>query len=564
MYTSQRSVAPKKLERKNLETMAVIVLVITFMLISCWNLGATQIPTTSFKVKSGESFYLDFKEPFRVKFLYLLYKGELNFKLLVGRPADWRKVNSIKISDYYRWINLWIGEKTRFIKFSFSTSNGEIVEIVAIDENDRPIKIHSIIDEKSELKELWKMIDEQDKVSLPPSYLTETYFDEVYYVRAAEDYLRGEDPYEWTHPPLGKLIITAGISILGYSPFSWRIIGVLFGALLIPLIYFLGKSIFGTFLGGFIPAFLVSFDFMHYTMARIATVDTYLVFFLTASHYFFFKHIKNVRKSRSKFFTSSLLLSIIFFALGFSTKWTALFGFFGQLVLFALINLRDNDRTAEEMLGKVKMFSRYLPYMLVWSLLVIPLYFLTFVPYMAIGHNLEDVLQRQWMMFNYHSMLKTVHPFSSEWWSWPFILKPVWFYCSGVRGETRSTITCMGNPAIWYFGFISILFVTFTALKKKRLNPLFISVIFFSQWLPYALLSRPLFLYHFYPNLPFLCLAATFVLRRLSAKNLGKALISSYMVLVVLLFGLYFPVISGYPVSEEWINLLRVLNSWVF
>ena len=43
--------------------------------------------------------------------------------------------------------------------------------------------------------------------------------------------------------------------------------------------FLLGKKLFGTWIGGFSSAFLLSFDFMHFTMARIGTVDTYVVFF---------------------------------------------------------------------------------------------------------------------------------------------------------------------------------------------------------------------------------------------------------------------------------------------
>jgi len=549
---------PEDLERKKFEILAVLALTIFFTAISSWKLGSADVPVTSFKIRNEESFYIDLKNPTKVRYLYLLYKGELNFSLFIGKPDGWRRLNIIKVNDYYRWINLWVGEKTRFIKLYFPTADGEIVEIVAVDENDEKIKIHSIIGKRSESNELWKMIDEQEKVSLPPSYLTETYFDEIYYVRAAEDYLEGKTPYEWTHPPLGKLIIAAGISLFGYGPFSWRIMSVIFGSLLIPIIYLLGKDLFGTFLGGFIPAFLLTFDFMHYTLSRIAIIDTFLLFFLTTSHLFFYKYIKSMR--RPKFFTSALPLAIAFFALGLSTKWTASLGFIGQFTILLLKRLHSN----ENLEARVKPLLWETIYTLTWSLLVIPLYLSAFIPYMAIGHSLEEVFQRQLLMLSFHSTLKTTHPFSSEWWSWPFILKPVWFYCSSVYDEVRSTITCMGNPAIWYLGFISIFLILFLAVKDKTLDSLFISTIFFSQWLPYALLSRPLFLYYFYPNVPFLSLAATFTLKRISSRNLGKIIVSSYLLLSAALFGLYFPVISGNPASKEWIDLLRILKSWIF
>src|SRR5438105_2798603 len=45
----------------------------------------------------------------------------------------------------------------------------------------------------------------------------EQIFDEVYHARTAQEYLRGLEPYEWTHPPLGKLLIAIGVWMFGFN-----------------------------------------------------------------------------------------------------------------------------------------------------------------------------------------------------------------------------------------------------------------------------------------------------------------------------------------------------------
>ena len=40
-------------------------------------------------------------------------------------------------------------------------------------------------------------------------------FDEVYFARAAEEYLRNQRIYENTHPPLAKLIVTLSVMLFG-------------------------------------------------------------------------------------------------------------------------------------------------------------------------------------------------------------------------------------------------------------------------------------------------------------------------------------------------------------
>ncbi|MBR2717342.1 MAG: glycosyltransferase family 39 protein, partial [Oscillospiraceae bacterium] len=50
-------------------------------------------------------------------------------------------------------------------------------------------------------------------------------------------------PYEITHPPLGKAIISLGIRLFGMTPFGWRFMGALTGVLMVPLMYLLVKQL---------------------------------------------------------------------------------------------------------------------------------------------------------------------------------------------------------------------------------------------------------------------------------------------------------------------------------
>ena len=170
-------------------------------------------------------------------------------------------------------------------------------------------------------------------VQYPSDYMSNTYFDEIYFVRTAEQYLHLQIPYEWTHPPLGKLIQAAGIAIFGFDPFGWRIMGVIFATLMIALVYLLGKELLGTWIGGFTAAFLLTFDFMHFTMARMGTADTYVVFFSVASQLFFLFTSRSVVKDGWKTSVLPLFLAFVFFALAFSSKWLVLYGFVGEVAI---------------------------------------------------------------------------------------------------------------------------------------------------------------------------------------------------------------------------------------
>ncbi|MBO3799678.1 MAG: glycosyltransferase family 39 protein, partial [Candidatus Brockarchaeota archaeon] len=207
----------------------------------------------------------------------------------IGAMVTFWKTMDVYLSGYYCWESIRINADTRLIGFILGPSSGEIAEIIVVDMENRIVPISSINGIGINNEILMNLIDEQDKVEYPSTYMSETYFDEIYYVRTAEEHIELERPYETTHPPLGKLIIAAGIIVFGYSPLGWRIMGVIFATLMIPMIYLLGKDLFETQLAALVSAFLIFFDFMHFTMGRIGTVDTYVVFFSITSHLFFFK-----------------------------------------------------------------------------------------------------------------------------------------------------------------------------------------------------------------------------------------------------------------------------------
>lgn len=93
------------------------------------------------------------------------------------------------------------------------------------------------------------------------------------------EHIRDITPYEISHPPLGKLIIGLGIRMFGMTPFGWRFMGTLFGVGMLPLLYLFLKNLFGKTFVAACGTILFAADFMHLTQTRIATIDTYAVFF---------------------------------------------------------------------------------------------------------------------------------------------------------------------------------------------------------------------------------------------------------------------------------------------
>ena len=240
------------------DLLTITVLSIVFFSLATWNLGMTQTPFTTWQATENRSFYIDLGRFESVSSVYFLVKiGSANVTVYTGSAGNWSYVGILNIqSCYYRWRKIDINNNARYVRFDFKPTSIEVAEIAVLNQNNTKIEIDTVMDDGTSDPNLSKLTDEQGLVQCPPTYMSETYFDEIYFVRTAENYLNFQSPYDRAHPPLGKLILASGISIFGYNPFGWRIMGVAFATLMISLIYVVGKELFGTWIGAFSSAFL--------------------------------------------------------------------------------------------------------------------------------------------------------------------------------------------------------------------------------------------------------------------------------------------------------------------
>jgi dolichyl-phosphate-mannose-protein mannosyltransferase len=360
----------------------------------------------------------------------------------------------------------------------------------------------------------------------------------------------------------------------------------------------LGKKLFGTWIGGFSAAFLLAFDFMHFTMARIGTVDTYVVFFSLLSQLFFLIYFMNVvRNGWKKTSVLPLFLTVIFFALGISTKWFVLYSAAGLLALLVAVRFKDLAKLKASLSEKYVAFFNYPALLLLGFIgVAVVIYFATYIPEMLAGDLPLTIFNLQGAMFSFHSGSITDSA-SAPWWSWPFMFRidgvnvPRWFDISYLPNNVVSTITVLGNPVVWWVGFALMLVLTERAIHGRELlanlrsrlskstiqerisirakgwdlPAIFIVAIFFFSWLPYVFIGRATYIYHFYLSVPLLCLAITYFINKYWNTRLGKLAAIAIFASAVAMFALFYPVISGAPVSTTFVhNYLKWFPSWYF
>ena len=408
-------------------------------------------------------------------------------------------------------------------------------------------------------------LDEQETKPFDTGYYNSMYFDEIYHGRTALEHIEGYTIYETTHPPLGKTIISLGIRLFGMTPFGWRIMGALCGVAMIPLLYLLVVALTKNSFCGVTACALLACDFMHFTQTRIATVDTYVVLFMLLT-FLFMAYYSNTPLGDKKEWLY-LLLSGGFMGCCVASKWNGAYPMAG-LALFFFVSLwfkyRNSDKTAAE---KTHIANTILFCFAVFLALPLVIYAASFIPVIH-ADSFKDYLYQLWQyqvhMFNYHSNLEAEHFFSSMWYTWPFSIKPVW-YAISESGSMASSISAFGNPIIWVLTPFASIYCLAKGIKKRSIAPLAVGLGWLTSYLPWVMVSRLCFIYHYFPCAVFGIAAMAIAFADITKKwPKAKKAVWIYIAVCAVLFMIFLPVTSGISAPKEYIEALEILPQWYF
>ena len=476
--------------------------------------------------------------------------------------SNYEYLMDFKQTSVFTWEDLKIDKTFKYLKIVSKQAGSYLGEVQLYDNYGMKLGI-TAADDQSTL-----VVDELDTVPGTISYTNSAYFDEIYFARTAYEYTEGLNTNEWVHPPLGKLIQSIPIVVLGMNTFAYRLMGVIAGLLMIPVLYVFAKTLFIDRKYALLAGVLMTFDCFHFAQSRMGTVDGFLVLFSMLSALFMTKYLVMTNKANVKKKIKYLGLSALFIGCAIATKWTGLFvGSALAIIFFAHFIYRNR--------GKAEMKKEDARKIIIWTIVfftVIPIviyllsYFLfpNLYPYHI--SSLGDLFKQTGEMFKYHSTLEATHPFTSDWYTWPLMTKPVWYYVGYLSGDLKSTIVGIGNPAIWWVGIPAMLYLVISLSKKKtrKQSNMFILAFIACTWLPYVFIGRVMFMYHFYITLPFIMLAIVAMFKWINEKIKDHSLMIFYIGVVILLFIYFYPVISGQVESSSYIDSLKWFSSWIF
>lgn len=193
----------------------------------------------------------------------------------------------------------------------------------------------------------------------------------------------------------------------------------------------------------------------------------------------------------------------------------------------------------------------------------------------------------QKVMWTTNAGLVESHAWDSRPSSWPTLLRGINFW-----GKDNRQIYLLGNPLIWWSttAAIGIYFIVkgFSILRWQRSCGDYNHVSFkrfdyevgtsvlgwFFHYFPFFLMARQLFLHHYLPALYFailvFCQEVDFITSRFKSFGLssrpaiGKALMAGYLVLSIVVFALFSPLVYGNPWTQDACRQVKLLSGWDF
>lgn len=558
----------------------MIAFSLLFGILSIYKLGSTTMPTSSFRfTDENRELVLDFGEEKGIAKLYFFqdYKTNdtISFSVANQTTGKWEVI--VEKGEYkraFKWYNENINKFTRYLGIVCSGSNIDkiINELVVIDEKGnklKPVNVH--IAEN--------LFDEQEKLPEYISYYDHTMFDEVYHARTAYEFVNGYSIYENTHPPLGKTIIGYGIRAFGMNPFGFRFMSFVAGLLCIPIFYLFGIKITKERAGGVFAALLLGTECMHFVLSRIATLDIFVALFIVLMFYVMYCYIekwetafktnKQVSLENDNKPNKSLYMIIlidgIFTGIGIAIKWTAMYAAAGLCVLF-FIAFFEKYNSFEKMKANIRSIIG-LGLWCVLCYIIIPciIYVNSYAPFKRVygGTNLSNAIGNIKLAFSYHNGLKFEHSYSSEWYEWIIDKQPLLDAYNSVKGGKVSSVATFGSPLIVWGGLLALIYVGYLWRCNNDKIARFLCIMYLSSLMPWMLVHRTVFIYHYYPCILALILILTYAIARLSRGRKLCYLITG--LIAVGIFCLYFSEISGMPVSKSYIdNVLELFDTWIF
>ncbi len=429
-------------------------------------------------------------------------------------------------------------------------------------------------------------------------------FDEVYFREYALRYLDGSFFFD-IHPPLGKLLLAGWAKLFGVSAtvqstdpaVALRLLPALAGTALVAVFYLFLRELTASRRVATFGAALLLLDNAILVESRLILVDSMLLLFGIGAITCYLTSRRRTGRAHWILLTSSAVLA----GMAASIKWTGLaaLGLIGLVWFAQTLRHRVSWRLALPQ-GTVLVGVPALLYVSVFAV------HFQLLPHSGPGEafmsqrfqstlvgnaaydpaarmsfpdrfiELNEAIHRADVSLN-----DSTHPYSSSWTSWPVLKRPIYYWTDATKTDGKQKyIYLQGNPVIWWGLLAGVVVVALGWVRRPELFErhrgamAVLGVGWAANFLPFATIERPMFLYHYFFSFLF-CIAAV---------SIGLGLLAGWMtdgekvwrfpsqrsaalyggILVVALAGFLFfaPISYGIPLSDSGLHNRIWLDSW--
>ena len=422
----------------------------------------------------------------------------------------------------------------------------------------------------------------------------EVVWDEVHFERFAGAYFTG-NYYVDVHPPLANLLMAAAAKMLGIpgavlanaepAPLL-RVVPALAGSLLVPLGYLLLRELGGGRRTAAFGALLLLVDNALLVESRFILPDIILLFFgmLAVLAYAIARRAEG--RERGAWLAGAATAA----GIATSIKWTGLSALGLIALVWAVEVWREHRGEWRRIAGEAALLA----------IIPVVIYLGAFRLHFALlphGHAGDPImsdetramlhglsasprasptsfsksfieLNRQMGAIN-AGWTTSEHPAASKWYTWPIAKHPIgYWHRSDSAAGTESWILLFGNPFVWWgviLGAIAVIAALMRGAKslaQRRTELAVLGAGYVFNFVPFAFIQRPMFLYHYFFALVYSVLFTALGLGALAGWDGGdepfrrfpgamsRRLFGGVAGAATMLFLYLMPLSYGWPLSE--------------
>jgi dolichyl-phosphate-mannose--protein O-mannosyl transferase len=423
-------------------------------------------------------------------------------------------------------------------------------------------------------------------------------FDEIFYAQNACLRVAGPDVcgisevVSNAHPPLGEWLIAAGIAVLGYEPFGWRIASAVAGTLTVALTYVLVRRVLGEVsqraaaVGAAVAAGLLAIDVLHLVLSRVAMLDVFLGLFVLAAFVAITLDLQGGprpaggRIGRLLWGRPWRLAAGLAVGAAVAVKWSGVYSALGVVLLVVACEVaarrRDEDGVQRGWGAAFGAAFRgeWLRTVVLLGVVPVVVYLLTYVgvaegaliaaPWRE-GSWFYDVARHQLAMARFHFGLEGQHPYESPSWTWFLLKRPVAFWFFDFTPTVPSSVPtppleyehvlALGSPLAWWPALVVFGWLGWRWVRGGRdLGASVLLVGALSAYLPWLVLGfarSQIFIWYVLPALPFLYAAVGIAATRW--RGWARGIVVLIVAASVAGFLFFWPIATAQPLApDDW------------